>query len=145
MEITGVTTSRLKELKKYKPTEEFGDRYHISTEISKNGVNYNDSVENDVIVYYINNIEYKDLYENNKYIITEFKHTLEPPPINLDNFLVHNENYGSSIETPKVKSDVFIDRHEKSPFKNNYLLSDMESLLDITTFAGGNYFNIIKE
>lgn len=145
MEITGVTTSRLNELRKYKPTDVFEESYHESNSILENGVNYGESTENEIIVYYINKIEYSDIYEDNEYVITKFKHILEPPPTNHDNFLIGNEKYGNSVETPKVMVDVFIDRHEKSPFKNNYLLSEMESLLDIATFAGGNYFNIIKD
>lgn len=142
MIVTGITTSRLEELRKYKVSDIFEEKYHMGGTPINNGV-VSGSIDSGTVIYYVNGIKYIDEYENNE-INTRFEHT----PIEMDveeggNVLKLN-HYGRSVDVPKIDKDVFIDRDERSGFKDNHIISDMKSLVDIETFAGGNYFNIIK-
>ena len=142
MMVTGITTSRLEELRKYKVSDIFEEKYYMDGTPINNGI-VSGSIDSGVVVYYVNGIKYTDKYENNE-VKTHFQHT----PIEMDveegGNLLKISNYGKSVGLPQIKEDVFIDRDERSGFKDNYIISDMKNLVDIETFAGGNYFNIIK-
>jgi len=67
---------------------------------------------------------------------------------NPDNFnynkLIKDENKNNVINNPEITSDVFIIRQELSVFEKNYNLEYIKNLIDLETFAGGNYYNIVK-
>ena len=48
------------------------------------------------------------------------------------------------ISNPKINDDVFIVRQELSVFEQNYRLEYVSNLVELTTYAGGNYFKIIN-
>lgn len=149
MGFDGVTTSRLNELRTYRTESnisEFGDKYvKYDPDIEPKNGYVAGSVLMGEIVYYVNDIKYKDIYdEDGNFIITHFYLEPKEMDVNEDGYLIKNNKYGNSVDKPRIYLDVFVDRNEKTAFKDNRILSDLTSLLEVTTFAGGNYFNIIK-
>jgi len=55
-----------------------------------------------------------------------------------------NVNKEKIISNPKIFNDVFIVRTEQSAFDKNYRLEYIKTLIDLTTYAGGKFFNIIN-
>jgi len=141
MVVTGSTTSRLSELKKYKVTEVFTEKYFGDGSLSKNGVDFNNSTENDVIVYYINKIKYTDTFIDND-IITTFEFTPTTPET-VDGNLI-KLTIGNVFTQSKTDSDVFIERQRLSIFRKNQELGSITCLYDLLSYGGGRYFNIIK-
>ena len=127
--VSGITTTRIEEIRKYKPSEVFEENYKQYDSTTKTGL-VSVNMEIGEIIYYINNIKYIDVYENGDYLHTYF----ECIP-----YEILQKNGGVLI-----KKDIFINRHEKSIMKENNLLSELNSFLEIKTFVGGNYFNIHK-
>jgi len=48
------------------------------------------------------------------------------------------------VSNPKINDDVFIVRQELSAFDSNYKLEFIRNLVDLTSYAGGNFFNIVN-
>lgn len=142
MVITGVTTSRLNELKKYKVTDVFNEKYHMDGTPIKNGV-VSGTIEDGEVIYYVNGIKYIDIYSDNN-VETFFEYTPIDMDVNIGGVLIKRNEYGKSIESPSIFKDVFINRGEISPFKDNHFLCDVNNMIETETFAGGNYFKIIK-
>ncbi len=143
MNVTGVTTTRLSEIKKYRKSGVFYENYVIYNPETGTGW-VEGSIDDGEVIYYVKRIKYRDVYdENGEIIITFFEFT----PIELDatnNKCIKINNYGKSVDLPIINEDVFIERGQTSPFKNNYLLRDMSNMIDVGTFVGGNYFKIYK-
>lgn len=144
--VTGECTSRLNELKKYKVTTIFTEQYFGNGSINLNGVDYNNSNENNII-YYIDGIKYNDIVivtnsENSK--IT--KYLLIGVGYDSSNFInvpiYKNSIKDNIISNPKTVDDVFIERQELSVFDKIYRLEHIKSLNDLKTYAGGKYFYI---
>jgi hypothetical protein len=53
-------------------------------------------------------------------------------------------NKESIISNPKIYDDVFIIREELSAFDANYRLEYIKNLIDLETYAAGQFFNIVK-
>ncbi len=142
MIITGHTTSRLVELKKVKATDIFSEKYHSGGAIDKNGVDYSNSVDDEIVVYYINGMKYTDKRETDTwYTYFEFA----PTPMDYtDGLLIKTIGNDDYIAKPKINTDVFITRQEMSIFKKNQQLSVVENLYELTTYGGGIIYNIIK-
>lgn len=141
--ITGTTeNSRLIELRKYVVTDDFNSQYFGDGSSTSDGVDYNSSDENNV-VYYLGGIRYVDVITSTG---TEISFSYEPN--NEGNFNdglnYQNPNKEGIISNPKINDDVFIDRGELSAFDMNYRFEYIDSLYDITTYAGGKYFTIIN-
>ncbi len=141
--VTGITTTRIEEIKKYKIGEIFEENYHQYNPLTKTGL-IDADFESGRVVYFINNIKYIDLYDNGEYLHTYFEcipyNIIERTGVNL----IKNKHHLEMVEPPKIKKDIFINRHEKSILKENNLLCELKSILEIETFVGGNYFNIYK-
>lgn len=149
--ITGHTTSRLLELKKIKASNVFSNQYVSDGSVFKNGVDYNNSIENMIIVYYIDGIKYIDVLNNDVYESVYSGQTLQifqPQGIIMDNFIdssyIKNPNKSMIINSPKIINDVFIDRQETSVFDVNSRLEFIDNIGDLITYAAGRYFNIIN-
>lgn len=147
MEITGTSTSRLTELRKYTITNVFADKYFGNGNINNDGVDYGNSIETSQIIYYIGGIKYVDVISGVYSGITYNIYT----PLGTGNTLnfinvpyYKNPNKENIISEPKIKDDVFIIRQELSAFENNYRLEYIKNLNDLNTYAGGNYFNIVN-
>lgn len=144
--VTGTSTSRLVELKKYKPTDNFTEKYHGNGSLSNDGVDYSQSIEGEIVVYFISGVEYNDIKSNGEWITTVKYDVVdvEDNPNFIDKRLVKNPNKSKLISNPKINNDVFIDRQEMSIFDKNYRLEFITSISDLITYAGGSYFNIVK-
>lgn len=142
MIITGTSSSRLYELKKYRKTNIFTEQYNTSLGGS-NGVVYNESIENQKIVYYIDGIKYCDNINNSEVTTTyqiSSQGTNSPDFINAPVF--KNPNKDNIISNPKISDDVFIDRQEISVFDKIYRLEHIYSVSELYMYAGGKYFYI---
>jgi len=141
--VTGTTESRLSELLKYTITENFINMYLVYDGF--NGVDYATSPSNQNITYYINEIKYHDIIVDGVSTTSYEFYTIgstSPQFINAPYFKdFNNENI---VSNPEIKDDVFIDRQQISAFENNYRLEYIKSLLDLETYAGGNFFKIVN-
>jgi len=135
--------SRLQELRKYVVSPTFSQQYVGSGSWSTDGVDYGASTYPAFIVYYIGGIKYTDIT-----LINGTHTTFEYNPNNTGNFIdesyIKNPNKEKIISNPKIFDDVFITRSEQSAFNKNYRLEFVGNLVDLTTYAGGRYFNIIN-
>ena len=142
--ITGATNkSRLQELRKYKITTVFADQYIGGGSWTSDGVDYPNSPVIEDVVYYIGGIRYNDVT-----LINGTTTTFSYVPNNTGNFI--DETYykhpdkSKIISQPKINDDVFIIRDNLSAFDKNYRLEHITNMVDLTTYAGGKYFNIIN-
>lgn len=144
MVATGVTSSsRLTELRKYTITDVFKEQYVSGGTVSSDGVDYTKSISGVTMNYYLGGINYID---NVTAATTTFKYT--PQGVSSPDFIsvpmYKNPNKENIISNPKVIDDVFIIRPENSAFVNNYKLEYVQNLVDLVTYAGGQYFKIVN-
>ena len=143
MFVTGVTTSRIEEIRKYKVSEIFEENF-FQFDASTNTGLFDVNWEIGEIVYFINNIKYVDYYDNGKYVSTYFELTPNQISERTGGNLIKNENHLETVQKIKIKKDIFINRNEKSVLRDNNMLTDLNSIVEIETFVGGNYFNVYK-
>lgn len=142
--ITGTTdNSRLAELKKYAVGVAFTEQYVSGGNWTTDGVDYVNSPAIEYVVYYIGGIQYVDetLIDG---INTSFSYTPNSDPNFVDEHYIKNPNKEKIISNPKIIDDVFIIRDQQSAFDKNYRLEYIKNLLDLTTYAGGRFFNIVN-
>lgn len=143
MTITGTSKSRLSELKKYSVSSDFTKQYFGNGSLINDGVAYDNSIENNKIVYYIGGIKYTDIVSSN---VTTFSYDgmglSSPDFINVP--IYKDSNKENIISYPKINDDVFIVRQELSAFDQNYKLEYIRNLSDLKTYAGGNFFKIVN-
>ena len=147
MEITGTSTSRLIELRKYTISTTVNDKYFLSSMSSVDGVDLSLSILGLYIVYYIGGIKYIDYGSGDLSGITQTFYTPEGTNSTLNftnNYYFKHPDKNNIVSQPKTEADVFIDRSEMSAFENNFRLEEITNLNDLITYAGGNYFNIVK-
>lgn len=147
MSITGTSTSRLIELRKYTISGSMSDQYFLSSDVANDGVDMSLSIPNVSTVYYIGEIKYIDYLSGELSGITQTFYTPDGTGSTLNftntNYYKHPDK-NNIVSQPKIEVDVFIDRSEISAFENNYRLEEIDKLNDLITYAGGNYFNIVK-
>lgn len=146
MNVTGSTdNSRLTELKKYAVGVSFSQQYKSGGSLTTDGVDYTNSPSIEYVVYYIGGIRYLDetLIDD---VNTTFSYTAQgvSEPNFIDVTYFKNPNKEKIISNPKIFDDVFIIRSDLSAFNDNYRLEYIRNLVDLTTYAGGKYFNIIN-
>jgi hypothetical protein len=142
--VTGSTlNSRLNELKKYKITNVFNEKYIGYGSYANDGVDFNNSVSGVSITYYIGGIKFIDTAATSA---TTFYFTRQgynsPDFINTKYYKDPNES--NIVSSPKINDDVFIIRQELSAFDSNYRLEFIRNLVDLTSYAGGKFFNIVN-
>ena len=142
--ITGRTNnSRLQELRKYRVTPNFTQQYIGGGSWTTDGVDYGQSPAIEYVVYYLGGIKYTDIT-----LIDGTYTTFEYTPNNTENFVdvpyYKNVNKEKIISNPKIYDDVFIIRDEQTAFDKNYRLEYINNLIELTTYAGGRFFNIIN-
>ena len=146
MTVTGTSSSRLTELRKYTITSVFSNQYVTGGNSSADGVDLGSSNPNSSIVYFLGGIRYTDTIVDGETIRTTFSFTAEGT--NSANFITgaiyKNPNKDNIISNPKIYDDVFIVRQELSAFDKNYRLEYIKSLVDLETYAAGSFFNIEK-
>ena len=140
--ITGTCVSRLSELRKYTVTDVFANQYVGGGSPTVDGVSYSASIGG-IIVYYLGGIEFID---NIAAGTTKFRFNTNglsnPNFLNKPTF--QNPNKENIISNPKINDDVFIVRQELSAFDKNYKLEYIKGLVDLETYAGGRFFNIVN-
>jgi len=148
MIVTGETKSRLSELKKYRITTVFTEKYRGDGSIDNDGVVFHISNPEIEITYYIGGIKYVDDVINNT---TYFEFTAEgtgtpenPNPNFIYGPIYKDPKKENIISRPKIQDGVFIVRQELSAFEKNYKLQHVNNLVELTTYLGGNYFNIVN-
>jgi len=145
MLVTGTTSnSRLAELKKYAINVPFLQQYVNNGSLNVNGVDYSNSVSGITMTYYIGGIKFVD---NISAVTTTFSSIAQGTGSTanfINNFYYKNPNKEKIISQPKINDDVFIIRQELSAFDKNYRLEYIKNMVDLTTYAGGKYFNIIN-
>ena len=142
--ITGRTdNSRLTELKKYAVGVPFSQQYVGGGSWTVDGVDYGVSTVIEYVTYYIGGIKYTDIT-----LIDGTHTTFEYTPNNTENFVdvpyYKNVNKEKIISNPKIYDDVFIVRDKQTAFDKNYRLEYINNLIELTTYAGGRFFNIIN-
>ena len=147
MTITGESRSRLGELKKYATGGDFFDQYFLSSSSGSDGVDENLSDIQSIpqrIVYYIGGITFTDIMDNgeNKTVFN-FEGQGYSSPDFVDVPVIKDPNKSKIVQNPKINNDVFIVRQQLSVFEKNYKLSEVNSLVDLTSYAGGQFFNIV--
>jgi hypothetical protein len=144
--VTGTSNSRLSELRKYTITSVFTDQYFGGGSYTVNGVDFPNSNSQSNIIYYLGGIKYTDLLtgysSGTTYTFTSLGTGDTNNFINLP--IIKNPNKENIISNPKINDDVFIIRQELSAFDSNYRLEYIKNLVDLETYAGGNFFNIVK-
>ena len=145
MLVTGTTSnSRLLELKKYAINVPFSQQYVSSGSLSVDGVDYPNSVSGITMTYYIGGIKFID---NISAVTTTFSSIAQGTGSTanfINNFYYKNPNKSKIISNPKINDDVFIIRDDLSALDKNYRLEYIKNMVDLTTYAGGKYFNIIN-
>lgn len=147
--VTGTTEhSRLAELRTYSQSSSLSQQYVLSSNVNVDGVNPWLSQYTTfpyTIVYYLGSITYTDIVESD---LTSSSITFSYTPNSDPNFVdvpyYKNMNKEKILGRPKIDDDVFIIRTEKSAFDKNYRLEYIRNLVDLTTYAGGSFFNIIN-
>jgi hypothetical protein len=146
MIITGTSSSRLSELEKYTITSDLSLKYRLSTDTAIDGLDLTASVTGisaSTLVYYLGGITYNDNQVSGQTTGTTFSFSAGTQPF-LDDRIVKDESLQNLVEKPRANIDVFIERQEISILENNYRLRDIRNLSDLTFYAGGGFFNIIK-
>jgi len=145
--ITGTTeNSRLAELRKYTTSTVFANQYVSGGNWTTDGVDYGNSVSGVTMTYYIGGIQYVDYLTG---VTSGTTFTYVGQGITEPNFItggtyIKNPNKEKIISNPKIFDDVFIIRYDLSAFDKNYRLEYIRNLVDLTTYAGGKYFNIVN-
>lgn len=144
--ITGTSKSRLLELRKYTVTNVFSKQYITGGTTTNDGVDLSVSNTGSSVTYYIGGIEYIDMISGSSSGITY--NIFLPQGMDDTNFInvpyYKNPNKENIVDRPKIDDDVFILRQELSAFDGNYRLEYIKNLTDLTTYAGGNFFNIVN-
>jgi hypothetical protein len=141
--ISGVTVqSRLVELSRYSPESAttLNEKYIMRPITGGTGVVSGDSTN---INYWIDDIEFNDNlslsattanYTGTGYTSPDFQYQ----PLLQDDLIV------GLVENVRFVEDIFIDRQAISVFDTVFRLEHMDSILQLETYAGGGFFNIVN-
>lgn len=144
MIVTGSSNTRLPELRNYKITSSWYNKYTTGGSPTQDGIVVGSSSASH-IEYYIGGILYVDEIGVSG-TTTTFSFTAKGTDssdfVNLPYYKDPNES--KIISNPKINDDVFIIREELSAFDKNYKLEYVSNMIDLITYAGGRYFNIIN-
>ena len=144
--ITGTSSSRLIELRKYTVSGTLSDMYFTSTSPTQDGLNISLTVSGSSYVYYLGGLTYTDTVVGSATTTTfsYFSYGLNDPANFVNQHLIKLESKQNVVENPFINSDVFIIRQELPVFEQSIRLRGISSLNDIIAYAGGNYFTIYE-
>jgi hypothetical protein len=149
--VTGYCDSRLYTLEKYTITNNIVDKYFHSTDITINGVNFNESTYSEypmTIIYYVDGIKYVDSYIDDSidgYVNTYFVFNSTYPNDNFINKPYYKISYNDQLTNKiKIESDIFIERQKISVFSGNMSIENIRNLYELKSYRSGNYYNINK-
>lgn len=145
--VTGSSASRLTELRKYLITPVFADQYIGGGTPTNDGVDYTNplTIGGVSVVYYLGGIRYVDILTgiNSGTTFSFIGQGLSSPDF-INKPIYKDINKENIISNPKIANDVFIVRQELSAFDGNYRLEYINSLVDLESYAGGGFFNIVN-
>ena len=142
--ITGKSTTRLTELRKYVISGTIAEMYKTGGSVSVDGVDLAQTNVNK-IVYFIGGIKYTDTFSGYSSGTTfSFVGQGLSGPDFINKPIYKDPNKENIISNPKIYDDVFIVRQEIPAFDKNYRLEYISNLVDLETYAGGKFFNIVK-
>jgi len=142
--ITGTSSSRLSELKKYARSGTLNKLYYTSTTPAIDGVNTGLTTTGITYTYYIGGITYVDNVTGGTTTYT-FTSSGYSDTNNFSNLpYIKDENLQNVIAKPLVDNNVFIIREEQQILDKNYRLRNIGNLTELTYYAGGAYYNIIN-
>jgi hypothetical protein len=146
MVITGSSNSRLSELKKYTITNVFSNQYFTNGSVSNDGIDLTNSIQNQLIIYYIGGIQYTDTIISGVTTTTFMFNGLglSSPDFISGASIIKDYNKDDIISYPQINNDVFIIRQDLSAFELNYKLEFIKKLVDLETYAGGKFFNVVN-
>ena len=147
--VSGSSSSRLNELRKFSVNGTLEQLYFISTDPVDDGVD-NTLTETgttaSTYVYYIGGITYVEEQvsgeTDNIYFMFESEGYNSDGFVNLP--ILKDESQLEIMSRPLVENNVFITRDENTAFQNNYRLRNITNLTELEYYAGGAYFNIIE-
>jgi hypothetical protein len=144
--VTGSSSSRLTELRKYTVTNIFSQQYISGGTVTTDGVDYPNSISGVSVVYYIGGIKYVDLLTGftSGTTFSFITHGMTNNPNFINKPIYKDMNKENIISNPEIADDVFIVRQEISAFDKNYRLEYITNLVDLETYAGGAFFNIVN-
>lgn len=146
--ITGFSSSRLSELRKWSASDELSKKYETSTDPSTDGLDLTQTISGETFVYYIGGITYVDEFVAEQSGYTTMFYFESSGYSDTNNFTnlpyIKDESKQNIVDRPIVGSDVFIIRESLPVFENNYRLRNISNLTDLTFYGGGNYFNIVN-
>jgi hypothetical protein len=137
--VTGLTESRLEELR----------TYSLSSGITKQYIIYSGSNTSGVVIsgtttgqteYVIEDVTYLDIDGLTLFVFETSGLTQQDI---VDQHIIKIDQKMGLYSKNRIESDVFIERQEVVPFDKFYKLSDVNNLFELTTYAGGNFFNIV--
>ena len=146
--VSGETSSRLLELRKFSTSGTLSQLYFTSINPLIDGLDTSKTVTGvtaSTYVYYLGGIEYIDevvLSDTSSTFSFESSGYTSPVFVNLP--YIKDDRRQNIISPPLVDNDVFIVRDENSAFQDNYRLRDIGNLTELTYYAGGAYFNIVE-
>lgn len=143
--VTGSSSSRLSELRKFSNNGSISDLYFTSTDPSvEDGVNLSLTTSGVTWTYYIGGITYIDNISGNT---TTFSFT-SPSYGDDNNFanypFIKDETKQNIIDQPEIDNNVFIIRQSLPVYENIYRLQNINTLSDLEKYAGGGKFNIVN-
>lgn len=145
--VTGQSMSRLTELRKYAvsgSTSTTADLYKTGGSLLVDGVDLSQTNVNK-FVYFLGGIRYVDILTGLTSGTTfSFVGQGLSGPDFINKPIYKNPNKENIISNPKIYDDVFIVRQEISAFDKNYRLEYIGNLIDLETYAGGKFFNIVN-
>jgi hypothetical protein len=146
--VTGDSQSRLAELRKYVVsaiTSTTAQLYFTGGNLTTDGVDLAQSVGNQM-VYFLGGIKYVDILSGytSGTTFSFITHGEYNNPSFINKPIYQDPNKENIISNPKLYDDVFIVRQELSAFDKNYRLEYIKSLVDLSTYAAGSFFNIVN-
>jgi hypothetical protein len=139
--VTGSSSSRLRELKKFSASNDLAVGYKTSNDQGIDGVDVAQSTGGN-IVYYIGGIRYVDTPDG----VTNYSFTSQgynsPNFVNLP--IIKDEAKQNIVDKPEVDNNVFIIRQSLPVYENIYRLSSIDSLDQLLNYGGGSKFNVVE-
>jgi hypothetical protein len=142
--VTGTSSSRLSELRKFSISGSLSDLYFTSTSPSTDGVNVSLTNTGTTWTYYIGGITYVDDVANNITTFTFESIGYEDTNNFVDLPFIKDETKQNVIDKPEIDNNVFIIRQSLPVFQNIYRLDSVGNLNDLEKYAGGGKFNIVN-
>ena len=142
--ISGTSSSRLSELRKFTVSGTLSEMYYTSTDPTiADGVNEILTSTATTWTYYIGGITYVDDVVNNTTSFT-FESLSYNDPNNFVNLpYIKDEAKQNIIDKPEIDNNVFIIRQSLPVFQNVYRLQDVRNISELEKYAGGAKLNIV--